>query len=154
MQNKYWTANTLESGISIRVRLLISEVFSRGYILIKGATFIDFWFKKHFLRIFNFLFLLLCIKESNHLLFKRGLRLFKGLCLLFLPNVPGAMFIQGDTFIPDSRVFSKMMPNFWQFATTPNNFIWIQFTFKQKSFLSCIPPLKTPQPVLPWYSWS
>ena len=38
------------------------------------------------------------------MLFKRGLRLFKGLCLLFLPNVPGAMFIQGGTFIPDSRV--------------------------------------------------
>ena len=36
--------------------------------------------------------------------FKRGLRLFKGLCLLFLPNVPGTMFIQGGTFIPDSRV--------------------------------------------------
>ena len=38
------------------------------------------------------------------MLFKRGLRLFKGLCLLFLPNVPGAMFIQWGTFIPDSRV--------------------------------------------------
>ena len=38
------------------------------------------------------------------MLFKRGLRLFKGLCLLFLPNVPGAIFIQGGTFIPDSRV--------------------------------------------------
>ena len=72
--------------------------------LLKGATFIDFWFLKNFLRIFNFLFLWLCIKESNYLLFKRGLRLFKGLCLLFLPNVPGAMFIQGGTFIPDSRV--------------------------------------------------
>ena len=40
---------------------------------------------------------------------------FKGLCLVFLPNVPGAMFIflpnvpgatfiQGGTFIPESRV--------------------------------------------------
>ena len=38
------------------------------------------------------------------MLFKRGLRLFKGLCLLFLPNVPGAMFIQGGTFIPETRV--------------------------------------------------
>ena len=95
---------TLESGINIRVRLLISEVFSRGYVLIKGATFIDFWFKKNFLRIFNFLFLWIFIKESNYLLFKRGLRLFKGLCLLFLPNVPRAMLIQGGTFIPDSRV--------------------------------------------------
>ena len=28
----------------------------------------------------------------------------KELCLLFLPNVPGAMVIQGGTFIPDSRV--------------------------------------------------
>ena len=72
--------------------------------LLKGATFIDFWFLKNFLRIFNFLFVWLCIKESNYLLFKRGLCLFKGLCLLFLPNVPGAMFIQGGTFIPDSRV--------------------------------------------------
>ena len=44
------------------------------------------------------------MKDSNYLLFKRGLRLFKGLCLLFLPNVPGATFIQGGTFIPDSRV--------------------------------------------------
>ena len=72
--------------------------------LLQGATFIYFWFLKNFLRIFNFLFLWLCIKESNYLLFKRGLRLFKGLCLLFLPNVPGAMFIQGGTFILDSRV--------------------------------------------------
>ena len=53
---------------------------------------------------FDFLFLWLCIKESNYLLFKRGLRLLKGLCLLFFPNVPGAMLIQGGTFIPDSRV--------------------------------------------------
>ena len=39
-------------------------------------------------------------------IFRGGLRLFKGLFLLFLPNVPGAMFIQGGTFIPDSRVGS------------------------------------------------
>ena len=51
-----------------------------------------------------------CMKESNYLLFKRGLRLFKGLCLLFLPNVPGAMFIQGGTFIPDSRVPQTLSP--------------------------------------------
>ena len=56
---------------------------------------------------FNFLFLWLCIKELNYLLFKRGLRLFKGLCLLCLPNVPRAMFIQGGTFIPDSRVLDQ-----------------------------------------------
>ena len=48
------------------------------------------------------------MKESNYLLFKRELRLFKGLCLLFLPNVPGAMFIQEGTFIPDSRVHGLM----------------------------------------------
>ena len=27
-----------------------------------------------------------------------------GLCLFFLPNLPGATFIQGGTLIPDSRV--------------------------------------------------
>ena len=33
------------------------------------------------------------------------------LCLLFLPNVPGAMFIQGGTFIPDSRVVLLLTSN-------------------------------------------
>ena len=33
----------------------------------------------------------------------------EGLCLLFLPNVPGAMFIQGGTFIPDSRVLYRVV---------------------------------------------
>ena len=37
--------------------------------------------------------------------------LFKRLCLLFLPNVPGAMFIQGGTFILDSRVCSSFDSN-------------------------------------------
>ena len=78
--------------------------FPEATSLLKRATFIHFWFLKDFLRFFNLLFLWLCIKDSNYLLFKRGLRLFKGLCLLFLPNVPGAMLIQGGTFIPDSRV--------------------------------------------------
>ena len=61
--------------------------------LSKGAMFIDFLFLKNFLRLFNFLFIWLCIKDSNYLLFEMGLRLFKGLCLFFLPNVPGAKFI-------------------------------------------------------------
>ena len=30
-----------------------------------------------------------------------------GLRLFFLPNFPGATFIQGGTFIPDSRVYLK-----------------------------------------------
>ena len=36
-----------------------------------------------------------------------GYVFFKGLCLLFLPNVPGTTFILGATFIPDSRVGSQ-----------------------------------------------
>ena len=42
-----------------------------------------------------------------------------GLQLFFLPNVPGAMFIQGGTFIPDSRVvefFQKMSGKIFQLA--------------------------------------
>ena len=31
-----------------------------------------------------------------------------GLCLFFLPNFTGATFIQGGTFIPDSRVKSSV----------------------------------------------
>ena len=31
--------------------------------------------------------------------------------LTFLPNVPGATFIQGGTFIPDSRVGSLKFQN-------------------------------------------
>ena len=37
----------------------------------------------------------------------------QGLCLLFLPNVPGATFIPGATSIPDSRVgfeFASYIP--------------------------------------------
>ena len=29
---------------------------------------------------------------------------FQGAMFIFLPNVPGAMFIQGATLIPESRV--------------------------------------------------
>ena len=42
--------NTLESGISVRVRLLIFEVFARGYVLIKVGYFYQFLiFKKLFM---------------------------------------------------------------------------------------------------------
>ena len=34
-----------------------------------------------------------------------------GLCLFFLPKFPGAMYIQGATFIPDSRVDYKIKKN-------------------------------------------
>ena len=51
-------------------------------------------------------------KESNYLLFKRGLRLFKG------RNVPGAMFIQEGTFIPDSRVAKVLLSNLYTVSTT------------------------------------
>ena len=72
------------------------RLFSSGYVLIKGGTFIIF-----FLNTLSFGYLL---KNQNICHFKGGLRLFKGLYILFLPNVPGATFIQGGMFIPDSRV--------------------------------------------------
>ena len=59
--------------------------------LLKGVRLLTFFI---FLIFFTFLLLLL------YLLFLGGLCLFKGLCLLFLRNVPGAMFIQGGTSIP------------------------------------------------------
>jgi hypothetical protein len=63
------------------------------------------------------------------LLFKRGLRFFKVLFLLFLPNVPGAMFIQAGTFILDSRVFTF----YWFFTNSPSgNFLVILVPFSKK----------------------
>ena len=117
--NFEFVSHTLESEINIQVRLLIFEVFSRSYVLIKGGYVYWFLIFKNFLQIFNFLFLWLCIKESNHLLFKRGLRLFKGLLLLFLPNFPGATFIQGATFIPDSRVLNTDQIYWQNFTKKP-----------------------------------
>ena len=38
-----------------------------------------------------------------------------GLRLSFLPNFPGAMFIQGGMFIPDSRVTKVARPDFSSF---------------------------------------
>ena len=72
--------------------IIFWRFFPGATFLLKGATFIDFWILKNFLRNFNFLFLLLCIKESNDLLFRGGYvysrgyaycfcQMFQGLCL-------------------------------------------------------------------------
>ena len=97
--NHIWTypnvsKPTLDSGINIGVRLSIFGFFSTGYVLIKDSN---------------------PSKKSKILLFdKVGYFFFKGPCLLFFPNVPGAMFIQGATLIPESRVpyrpWVKWMP--------------------------------------------
>jgi hypothetical protein len=54
------------------------------------------------------------IRESNAYFFSKyplfygiGDAYFKG-CLIVLPNVPGATFISGATFIPESRVHAFM----------------------------------------------
>jgi hypothetical protein len=49
-------------------------------------------------------------KKSKSSVILGGLFFFKGLCLLFFTNAPGATFIQGTTTIPDSKVQSL---NFW-----------------------------------------
>ena len=67
----------LESRINVGQRLLILCLFSRGYVLIKDATFINFptfYFLSGFLKLF---FLLVCIKNSNFLLNVPGQRLFQ-----------------------------------------------------------------------------
>ena len=46
-----------------------------------------------------------------------------GLCLFFLPNFPGATSIQGDTFIPDSRVQGSQE----DYAFPENAFLYIAF---------------------------
>ena len=74
---------TLDSGINIGVRLLIFGFFSRGYVLIKDSNPEK--------------------KVQNSVIWWSGICFFKGLCLLFFPNVPVATFIQGATLL-ESRV--------------------------------------------------
>ena len=95
-----------ESRINVRVRLLILGLFSSGYVLIKGGMFINFLTFFIFLIFFTSFPLAMCKKIEFICYFKGGLCLFKGLCLLFLRNVPGATFIQGGTSIPESRVLN------------------------------------------------
>ena len=74
---------TLDSGINIGVRLLIFGFFPRATSLFKRVIH---------------------KKVQNSVIWWSGICFFKGLRLLFFPNVPGATFIQGATLIPESRV--------------------------------------------------
>ena len=71
---------------------------SLGYLELLGDFLI-------FLIVFLMLFPSAMYKKS-----KLCVILFKGLCLLFLQNVPGVTFIQAATSIPDSRVKLRHMP--------------------------------------------
>ena len=74
---------TLDSGINIGVHLLFFGFFSRGYLLTKESNPLK--------------------KVQNSVIWWSRICFFKGLCLLFYPNGPGATFIQGATLIPESR---------------------------------------------------
>ena len=63
--------------------------------LLKGVRLLTFLF----FNIFSFVYVL---KNQIICHFKGGYGYTKGLRLLFLQNVPGTMFIQGGTFIPDT----------------------------------------------------
>ena len=62
-------ARTLESGINIGVRLLILGLFSTGYVLIKGAMFINFWIFYSFYSSFVTFFIWLYRGSSNSTVF-------------------------------------------------------------------------------------
>ena len=59
-----------------------------------------------------------------------------GLCLLFLPSVPGATFNQGATSIPDSRVGIKLKTFQKILGQNPEK--------NYKSLLNCLAALLTP----------
>ena len=94
---------TPESGINIPLRLLIFVTFFQGLWSFSYSSSISIRYKWSYA--YSFCQIL------------QGLRLFKGVCLFFLPNSPGATFIQGGTFIPDSRVIKKLtnafLVRFW-----------------------------------------
>ena len=74
--------------------------------------------------IFVLFLLLFTLAIYKNLEFKVGLRLFKGLRLLFLPSVTEAKFIQGATFIPDSRVEKGRLSSHFSVA------MWKKDTYK------------------------
>ena len=74
--------------------------------------FIDFDLKKNFLTIFNFLFLWLRIKESNYLLFKRGLCLYMGYVIVLAKCSKGYVYSWG-------YVYSGLKSMYFQLLQTP-----------------------------------
>ena len=58
-------------------------------------------------------------KRENYVKFYWGLHLFKGLCLLFLQNVPGVKLNQGATSILDSRVPAVNIVKFAKTTSVP-----------------------------------
>ena len=89
-----WRIWTKPKVISLRPTTLAAKLQSLIFLLSysgvqnkRRVTFINFW------------------------AFIQGLCPYRrGLCLLFLPNVPGAMFIPVATSIPDSKVNHFMKP--------------------------------------------
>ena len=73
--------------------------------LLKGVrllTFLFFMFSIFFLTFFPSA---MYKKIKLSVILRGGYVYSVGYVYCFLPNVPGAMFIQGGTFIPDSRVY-------------------------------------------------
>ena len=85
---------TLESGVNVGLRLLILGLFSRGYVLIKGAKFINFW---------NFYFSYIFFPLAIYEIFKLSVIL----CGATL--IQGATLIVFATSILDSRVLCTYM---------------------------------------------
>ena len=96
----------------------------QGLRLFKGVRLLTFLFFYLFFYIFS-----LAYKKIKLSVILRGLCLFKGLCLLFLSNVPGATLIQGATLdylidIVYSSVhlfISKKNPAVWPYSIVVNS---------------------------------
>ena len=69
---------------------------------------------------------MLCVRKSNYLLFQGGLCLFKGLRLLFLTNVSGAMFIQGATSTRVAKVVADHDEGICKWVNSEQIFFWYQ----------------------------
>ena len=75
-------------------------------LLIKGGTFYHFIIIFYHLNIWFFPFFPSATYKKLKLsvILRGGYVYSVGYVYCFFPNVPGAMFIQGGTFIPESRV--------------------------------------------------
>ena len=113
--------STLESGISIRVRLLIFEVFSRGYVLIKGGYVNCFLiFKKLFKKNFPF-FSFGYVQKIQTICYLRGSYVYlRGYVYYFCQMFQGLCLFKGvrlfrtlEYFRENGQKYQNILVRFW-----------------------------------------
>ena len=109
---------TLDSGINVGVRLLIFGLFSRGYVLIKGGTFINFFnflsFKYFF---FTFFPSAMYKKIKLFVILRGGYAYSRGYVYCFCQLFQGLRLFQGVRLFRSLEYWTcNSMNNLWSYC--------------------------------------